>query len=72
MLHVRLNVFRLVIQLSITIPIFLGLTALSKINRSKISIGAAIVFFSIALVVICLITWLVVSYGLEYGRWELP
>jgi hypothetical protein len=72
MLHVRLNDFRLVIQLSITIPIFLGLTAFSKTKRSKISIGAAIIFFSIALVEICFVTWLVVSNGLEYGRWELP
>ena len=72
MVHVRLNDFRLLIQSSITIPILLGLTALWYTKRSKISIGAAIIFFSIALVVICFVTWLVVSYRLEYGRWELP
>ena len=72
MAHVRLNEFRLVIQLSITIPILLGLTALSTTKRSRTSIGATIVFFGIALVVICFVAWLVVSYGLEYGRWELP
>src|SRR5947209_4150820 len=72
MLHVLVNDFRFILQLAIAIPTVLGLTAAFHSRRSGVTTALAIILFSIALVVISFVTWLVVSFKLEYGRWELP
>jgi hypothetical protein len=72
MVLVRVNDFRLMLQLLITIPTFLGLMALLRSKSSVIGIGLGILFLGFALFVLAFIIWMVVDERLNYGRWQLP
>jgi hypothetical protein len=72
MTRVRINTIRFILQLSITIPAWLGLAFLLESHRTVISLAVGIVFLIASALVGGFIVWLVVSEGLEYGNWSFP
>ncbi len=72
MVRVRVNDFRLMLQLFVGIPTFLGLAVLLRRKRSFISIALGILFIGFAIFVLGFIVWMVVDQRLNYGRWQLP
>ena len=61
---------RLVVDLIITIPTFLGLSLLLRTNRSIPGTILGILLIAFALFVVGFNVWLMVDERRNYGRWE--
>ena len=61
---------RLVMELIITVPTFLGLTLLLRTKRSVLGTALGILLIAFALFVVGFNVWITVSERLDYGHWE--
>ena len=72
MTKVRVDDFRLTLQLLITVPTVAGLAILFRSKRSVILALLGILFLLGAGFVVGFEVWVMVSERLEYGHWSLP
>jgi hypothetical protein len=61
---------RLVMELIITIPTFLGLTLVVRTNRSIFSTALGVILIACAILVVGFNVWFTAREHLNYGRWE--
>jgi hypothetical protein len=71
LVHVELNDLRFIFQLATVVPLVIGLTAAFHSRRWWLSVALAVVLIGLSLFVLGFDLWLVVTYRLQAGHWEM-